>query len=651
MRFQLFGLFFCILVLHGQTPLGTVSGLAIDASGGAVAAASVTLTNNDTGVRRTASTNASGAYSFPDLPPGTYRLGADAKGFRPIETRAFAVEAYRSVRQDFKFEISSTSTEVVVTEAASAVVQLESPAVGSSLAPRQIIETPTNLRSVSKNSGDSGLISSILPLTVPGVVQVGNGAKWLTPGAGATSVKVKVDGIETTFGNFGSPDNVSQPSVEAIQEFTASLLTTRAEFGGMGTITTATKSGSNAYHGGLFWYLRNSGTDARNAFATSKPFQNLHNYGGTFGGPIRRDKTFFFFDFDGLKGVAATLFTPNVPTRRHAPGRFFRLRRAEESLHRRQSLHREFDLPRHSSASQALKSQDFLFPLPNFGAPTLTAANYRASFTGPEVHRTEEIKLDHNFTDSHRVFLRYENRKDDYNIPGARSALPPTTVGTSYNQRRVNFWTVGDILAIRPNLLNEVRAGVVVLVSASSSNFTGQGILQQTRHSRPPRPRPHPQPADLQRHRLCQRQHQPVEPGQRRSQPDRRQSQLDARPPHHEVRRRKGQLLRQPLHAEHVRNSGLRQLRLHRQIHRQRLRRFPARTARHGHAPGTLPCPVQPFPRLVHLRPGRFQSQPQAHPDVRPALGIQRPRLHAQRQRVLFRSRHRQNRGAQPGGR
>ena len=114
------------------------------------------------------------------------------------------------------------------------------------LAPRQIIETPTNLRSVSKNSGDSGLISGIMPLTVPGVVQVGNGAKWLTPGAGASSTKVKVDGIETTFGNFGSPDNVSQPSVEAIQEFTANVLTTRAEFGGMGTMTTATKSGANA---------------------------------------------------------------------------------------------------------------------------------------------------------------------------------------------------------------------------------------------------------------------------------------------------------------------------------------------------------------------------------------------------------------------
>ena len=191
---------------------------------------------------------------------------------------------------------------------------METPAVGSDLLARQIIEAPTNLRSIAKNSGDSGLISEIMPLTVPGVVQVGNGAKWLTPGAGATGIKVKVDGIETTFGNFGSPDNVSQPSVEAVQEFTANVLTTRAEFGGMGTVTTATKSGANHFHGGLFWFVRNSATDARNTFSTTKPFQNLHNYGGTVSGRLQRDRTFFFFDFDGMRGAAAYLFSPNVPT-------------------------------------------------------------------------------------------------------------------------------------------------------------------------------------------------------------------------------------------------------------------------------------------------------------------------------------------------
>ena len=127
MRSALFVLFVSAFLGQAQTPLGTVTGLATDASGGVVPGASVTLTNKDTGVRRTAATNATGAYSFPDLPPGTYRLGADAKGFRPIETRVFAVEAYRTVRQDLQFEVAGAATEVVVTEAASAVVQTETP--------------------------------------------------------------------------------------------------------------------------------------------------------------------------------------------------------------------------------------------------------------------------------------------------------------------------------------------------------------------------------------------------------------------------------------------------------------------------------------------------------------------------------------------
>ena len=95
------------------------------------------------------------------------------------------------------------------------------------------------------------------------------------------------------------------------------------------------------------------------------------------------------------------------------------------------------------------------------------------------MHRTEEFRVDHNFTANHMAFLRYENHKDDYHIPGARSSLPPTTVGTSDNIRRVNFWTFGDVANLRPSIVNEFRAGVVILVSASSANFTGQSLMQQ----------------------------------------------------------------------------------------------------------------------------------------------------------------------------
>jgi hypothetical protein len=479
MKSALFSLFLCLATALAQTPLGTVTGLASDASGASVPGVSITLTNQQTGVKRSTVSNESGVYSFPNLQPGAYKLSAEAKGFRTLETEVFPVDAFRTVRQDLKFQVASGSTEVTVTDTVSPAIQIESPAITAALGTKQLIELPTNLRSVAKNSGDSGLISEILPETIPGVVQVGAGAKWLTPGAGAASVKTKVDGIETTFGNFGSPDNVSQPSMEAIQEFTANVLTSRAEFGGMGTITTVTKSGTNQYHGDLFWYARNAALDARNTFSPTKPFQNMQNYGVSGGGPIQKNKTFVFADFDGQRGVAFYSFTPNVPTEAMRSGNFA----GSAALTNPFSNINPFGpnntiLPQYLSP-QALKIQQQFFPQPNFGPANSTSANYRASFNGPEVHRLFEIKLDHNFSERHSAFLRYQVKKDDYRIPGARSTLPPSSVGTSTNIRRVNFWTFGDVYSIRPNLFNEFRAGVVILVSASDADIKGQPLIDQ----------------------------------------------------------------------------------------------------------------------------------------------------------------------------
>src|SRR5690349_21669725 len=116
MRPALIVLFVSAFLGQAQTPLGTVTGIATDASGSVVPGASVTLSSQDTGVRRTAATNETGAYSFPNLPTGSYRLTAEAKGFRPIETPVFALEAFRTVRQDLHFEVAGAATEVVVTD-------------------------------------------------------------------------------------------------------------------------------------------------------------------------------------------------------------------------------------------------------------------------------------------------------------------------------------------------------------------------------------------------------------------------------------------------------------------------------------------------------------------------------------------------------
>lgn len=463
--------------VFAQSPLGTVSGLATDPSGAPVPEAALTLTNLRTGVKQSAKTNGAGTYSFPNLIPGGYKLAAAVAGFRDLETSEFPVDAYRTIRQDLRFELGSASAEVTVAATTSSVIQTETPAISESLTARQILELPTNLRTIYSNAGDSGLIFIMLPETIPGVVQVGSGAKWITPGGLAAGTKLYVDGVETDFGNFGSPDSVSQPSFETVQEFTANIITNRAEFGGIGEINTTTKSGTNSFHGDLFWYVRNSAFDARNPFLPTKPFQNLHNYGVAGGGPIVRNKTFFYFVFDGTRGVRPYVFTSSVPSLAQRQGDF-----PGAAAIKNPFTGANFSgnrIPPQLISSQALAAQQQFFPLPNFGPADSTSGNYRAAFNGPEVHRDIEIRIDHNFTERHSIFARYQEKKDDYQIPGARATLPASSVGTSTNIRRVNFWTLGDVYAPTGNLSNEFRAGVPILVSQSDADVRGQRLLDQ----------------------------------------------------------------------------------------------------------------------------------------------------------------------------
>src|SRR3974390_3341245 len=177
-----------ICALFAQSPLGTVTGVALDPSGASVPNAKATLANQDTGVKHDVDTNPAGVYSFPNLPPGRYMLTADAKGFRAFETVPFEVAAYRTVPEDLRFEVAAASTEITVSASAASVLQIDTPAVSQDLSRKQVLELPTNMRSVYDNAGDSGLTAQILPETVPGVVQVGSGAAWLGPGARAHGV-------------------------------------------------------------------------------------------------------------------------------------------------------------------------------------------------------------------------------------------------------------------------------------------------------------------------------------------------------------------------------------------------------------------------------------------------------------------------------
>jgi len=179
-----------------------------------------------------------------------------------------------------------------------------------------------------------------------------------------------------------------------------------------------------------------------------------------------------------MRGAAAYCFRPNVPTVAMRQGGFHRPGGAQESVHGSFPVQRKY----HSGAVPQRPGAPTAEPLPANGRISerqrLTAANYRASFDGPEVHRTEEIRLDHSFTTRNMAFVRYENRKDDYQIPGARSSLPPSPRGPPITSP-CEFLDAGGCPHFPAERGQRIPAGVVILVSASSSNLDGQSLMQQ----------------------------------------------------------------------------------------------------------------------------------------------------------------------------
>ena len=264
--------------------------------------------------------------------------------------------------------------------------------------------------------------------------------------------------------------------MESVEEFTANLVTNRAEFGGMATVTTVTRTGGNQFHGDLFWFGKNAALDARNPFLSVRSFQNIHDYGFSGGGPLRKDKTFLFTTYEQIRGVRGYPFTSSVPTLDQRAGLFTAV---VKDPYAGSTPFAGNLIPVSRLSAQALKAQALLYPLPNFGDASLTAGNYRASFNGPETHHLFESRLDHNFSSRQSAFLRYQFKRDDYDIPGARGQLPPTTEGTSANLRQLNFFTLGHVWTVSPNSFNEFRAGLVQLESKSSANIKGQSLLDQ----------------------------------------------------------------------------------------------------------------------------------------------------------------------------
>jgi hypothetical protein len=280
-----------------QVASGTFTGSVTDPTGAVIPNASVTATNEGTSVPVSTKTNTDGLYTIPSLPPGFYTLKAEASGFRVLVNQHIELTVGYTQRVDFKLEVGQT-TQVVEVQSQAPLVSTEDVRMSELITARQVQNLPLNGRNVFQMIQLApGAVNVSNLITEPG--SHGNTFQTVVNGARVNMNGYLLDGISDKGLSGGSN---TQPSPDTVQEFRVDTENISAEYGStVGAMTTVvTKSGSNSLHGSAYEYLRNDALDAREFFDPAKipPFR-MNQFGATAGGPVKKDKIFFFGSYEG----------------------------------------------------------------------------------------------------------------------------------------------------------------------------------------------------------------------------------------------------------------------------------------------------------------------------------------------------------------
>ena len=304
-------LVFCALVTpsHAQVTTATLVGLVRDSTGAVVPGASVIATHQGTGVPREATTDERGEFVMSALPSGPYAVRIALAGFKTYTREGVQLGSGQTVRQGFELEIGTVEESVTVAGEAP-LIETATSSQATSLGSQEVRELPVNRRN----------ISNLLSLA-PGVNQDGGDVQMAGVAGGGTGITV--DGTEAnsspeerSMNQYGSQNQISIMSIDSISEVQIIKGVLPAEYGGVagGQVNMISRSGTNALHGSLFYNLQNEKFNARQFFSTSdKPVGTFNQYGGTLGGPILRNKLFFFTTYEGYYEDREVILTGSVP--------------------------------------------------------------------------------------------------------------------------------------------------------------------------------------------------------------------------------------------------------------------------------------------------------------------------------------------------
>jgi hypothetical protein len=437
-----------------QTATGQITGTVKDASGAAAPGATVTVHSDLTGLTRTAASNASGDYSFPLLPVGTYTCGAELTGFRAAKRTAIRLNAGDVVRIDFALDPGGVS-EAVEVEAATVAINTESAAVGQVVTTKQITDLPLNGRNFLSllflNAG------AVMTNGEQSAMRQGAGDAISLQGGRPTSNNFMIDGTANVDTALGTPAVIL--SVDAMDQFTQQNKTYSAEYGfSANQINLVSKSGSNEFHGSAFIFGRNEAWDAKNFFdspTSPKPPLDQKQFGGTISGPIIKNKTFFLVNYEGARITRGTTGFYIVPTADELAGRFAQT--IVDPFTGQPFPNNTIPQNRFSRVAQLAVSQGW-FPAPNSTAPQ---GNYQAVTTFPQTQNQYNIRVDQDLGRFGRAFARWT--KTTYDNESFGTISTGGTAGWAGGNRvfvqETENWQVSHTWPIHSNVVNVLRVG------------------------------------------------------------------------------------------------------------------------------------------------------------------------------------------------
>jgi len=477
----------CLLIAcgaaYGQSTFGTVLGTVRDPSGASIPGAKINLTNTGTNAVRSAVSDTNGVYAFVGVEVGTYGIGVDATGFQKATLTPFNLGARQTQRVDIDLTLASQATAVTV-EANVAVVTTDASNVAETKGSLELNDLP-----VAIGTRASGSTSAFSTLTAQPGVQTDANNNIAVAGSLPSMTTISVDGISTV--DLGNWDALTElfPSFNAIEEIKISETLNPAEYGGVADVTTVSKSGTNTFHGGAFENFQNTDLNASDTFSHKVTPVKLNDFGVFVGGPVVRNKTFFFASGEILRLPKNLTNIITVPTAA--------MRNGDLSAYLNPSLggspknqltgYPGDIIPQGQINPFSTKLLNFLYPLPNYGVPGAVANNYLASYNTPINSAQGDLRLDQTLTSKQQIYARYtyKNRRvllapgNGLNVPEQGSTSEPQiseALVVAHN------WT------ITPSIINEARGGFTRVHTGYSTAITAQQSLNALGLTSPPLP-------------------------------------------------------------------------------------------------------------------------------------------------------------------